>query len=163
MPKPKIAKIAHFSAEEERAFYRSLTAELGEVIYYDGMSMGDFRENFISFQREKEEYRTFLDDTLKRIAPDVDDLCWRDFRWLAAHKWRMCPVCGRVYLEYSNGKGVACYLDDHVRWSKKGQRWINDVDYRGRVRSKCRAKYDAWKRRGRTGPVDFVLFNGTRQ
>ncbi|WP_078390706.1 hypothetical protein [Shouchella patagoniensis] len=163
MPKPTVQKLAHLNAEEERDFYRSLTAHLSGLLFYDGLMLDEFREEFEAFRADKADYRRSFDAVLKRVAPEIDDLSWRDFRWLRANKWRQCPVCNRLYIDYSNGKGVACYLDAYVRWSKEGQRWIADVNYRGRVNSVCRAKYDAWKRRGRTGAIDFVLFNGTRQ
>lgn len=163
MPKPYVAKLSHFNAEEERLFYRNLTAALAELLLSSGQTLEDFRAEFESFRSDRRDFRRSFDAVLKRVAPGIPDLSWRDFRWLRANKWRQCPVCGRLYIDYSNGKGVACYLDIYERWSKQGQRWIAEVDYRGRVNSACRAKYDAWKRRGRTGPVDFVLFNGTRQ
>jgi hypothetical protein len=158
MPKsPVVVPIEHFSVEDERCFYSDLTGSFYRILGDRFNSLEEFRVEFADFRSDLNEYRATLDRILEDIAPK-HGLTWRDFMWLKENRWKQCAVCGRIYLDYTNGKSKTCYLDEYLRFSLQSRRFIDSVDYRGRVKSMCSSKYTAWKKRGRCGPIDFVMF-----
>jgi hypothetical protein len=158
MPKSPVVKpIAHLDAEELRSFYTELTKAFFRLLGDRFHNAEEFREEFADFRSDLNEYRATLDRMLEEIAPGYD-LTWRDFRWIKENRWKQCVVCGRIYLDYTNGRAMTCYLDEYLRYSLSSRQFIDNVDYRGKAKSLCSAKYTAWKKRGRTGPINFILF-----
>ncbi len=158
MPKsPDVSKIAQLDAEEERQFYADLTVSFYELLGDTFASLEDFRREFTEFRGDLNEYRATLDRILNGIAPKYG-LTWRDFTWIKENRWKQCVVCGRIYLDYTNGKSKTCYLDEYLRFSLNSREFMTNVDYRGRAKSMCAAKYTAWKKRGKTGSIEFILF-----
>lgn len=158
MPKsPAVKGIIELDAEDQRRFYADLTASFYLIFGCQFSRVEDFRTLFQEFRRDLNDYRATLDVILSDIAPEYD-LTWRDFTWIRENRWKMCTVCGRIYLDYSNGKSKTCYLDEYLRFSLQSREFINNVDYRGKPKSLCSAKYTAWKKRGRTGPINFIMF-----
>jgi hypothetical protein len=158
MPKsPIVEQISHFDVESERCFYSDLTASFYQILGDRFNSLEEFQMEFADFRSDLNDYRATLDRILEDIAPGYG-LTWRDFTWMRENRWKQCAVCGRIYLDYTNGRSMTCYLDEYLRFSLQSRRFMDNVDYRGRAKSMCGAKYTAWKKRGRTGPVNFILF-----
>lgn len=158
MPKsPTVTGMAHLDAEDQRAFYADLTASFYGLLGDRFASLQDFKDEFSAFRSDLNDYRATIDRILNDIAPDLG-LTWRDFTWIKENRWKCCVVCGRYYIDYTNGKSYTCYLNEYLRFSLASRRFIDNVDYRGRSKSMCAAKYTAWKKRGRTGPVNFIMF-----
>lgn len=158
MPKsPVVCKLSQLNAEEERRFYADLTASFYELLGDRFASLEDFQHEFKEFRSNLNEYRETLDRILSAIAPEYE-LTWRDFMWIRENRWKQCVVCGRIYLDYTNGKSKTCYLDEYLRFSLSSREFMTNVDYRGRAKSMCAAKYTAWKKRGKTGQIEFILF-----
>ncbi|MER7560832.1 MULTISPECIES: hypothetical protein [Actinomycetes] len=158
MPKsPAVKVIIELDAEDQRRFYADLTASFYLIFGCQFSRVEDFRMLFQDLRRDLNDYRATLDAILSNIAPDYG-LTWRDFTWIRENRWKKCAVCDRIYLDYSNGKSKTCYLDEYLRFSLQSREFINNIDYRGKSKSLCSAKYTAWKKRGRTGPMNFIMF-----
>lgn len=158
MPKsPVVPGISNLNAEDQRCFYADLSVSLFSLLGDRFASLEDFKAEFRDFRSDLHDYRATLDRILADIAPNYG-LTWRDFTWVKENRWKQCAVCRRVYIDYTNGKAKTCYLDEYLRFSLQSRRFIDNVDYRGKSKSLCGAKHTAWKRRGRTGPVDFIMF-----
>lgn len=158
MPKSHVVDgLSSFNAEDQRCFYADLTVSFYRLLGDRFSSLEEFKAEFSAFRSDLSDYRATMDRILVDIAPDLR-LTWRDFTWIKENRWKQCAVCGRIYLDYTNGKSITCYLDEYLRFSLASREFIPNVDYRGRSKSLCSAKYTAWKKRGRTGPVNFIMF-----
>ncbi|MEK4688344.1 hypothetical protein NSQ09_00755 [Bacillus sp. FSL W8-1202] len=160
MPKsPVVPVIEKRHPEWKRRFYSNISYEFSVILGDRFDSIEDFRAAFDGLRSDLNDYRGVLDMILEKEVPG-GELTWRDFKWIRANRWKQCPVCGRIYLDYTNGRAVTCYLDEYLRFNLQTREYYDNVDYRGKVKSMCSEKYRAWRKRGRQGPLGYIAFKG---
>lgn len=134
-----MSKLNSLSDAELKEFYNALckgiTAFIGS--YFD--CEGDLQEAFKEFKASGLEYREVLDNILAEIAPELE-LTWKDLKHLSHKRFRLCRVCGNVFISYDKYNRIRiCYEVPYKRYISNGDEG-HFVKYTEGGMSTCYAK-----------------------